>query len=144
MIIVEGRGRPLIDLKSSSPKVCILRDFRLDFNYYSSGRRGGAANIEPAPGDYVEGVLFYINEEDKQTIYQKEGAPSFYHEIFVPVILKDGLKVENVITYTVCENRKREFTPPTLGYKKSMINGARACGLSKEWIEKIEKVPSRN
>ncbi len=51
------RNRPLIDLKSKSPRTCILRDYRLDFNYYSPSRGGGAANIEPSLGEHVEGVL---------------------------------------------------------------------------------------
>jgi len=136
--------RPLIDLASKSPKVCVLGDFRLDFNYYSPSRGGGTANIEHAPAEHVEGVLFDINDVDKETIDAKEGAPSCYREILVSIISRDGTKIENVITYTVCENKKREFTPPTREYKQIIIDGARAFGLSEEWIEKLEKIPSRN
>jgi len=138
------KGRPLIDLKSKFPKVCVLRDFRLDFNYYSPSRGGGTANIERAPGEHVEGVLFDINDVDKQTIDEKEGAPNYYREILVSVISRDGTKIENVITYTVCENKKREFTPPTRKYKQIIIDGARAFGLSEEWIKKLEKIPNKN
>jgi len=137
-------GRPLIDLKSKSPKVCFLRDFKLDFNYYSHSREGGAANIEPARGEHVEGVLFDINDVDKKTIDGKEGAPRYYHEILVSVISKNGTKIENVTTYTVCENKKGEFTPPTRKYKQIIIDGARTFGLSEEWIKKLEKIPSKN
>jgi len=136
--------RPLIDLASKSPKVCVLRDFRLNFNYYSRTRGGGAANIERAPGDHVEGVLLDINDVDKVTIDEKEGAPNYYREILVSVILRDCTKMENVVAYTVCEDKKTEFTPPTREYKQIIIDGARAFGLSKEWIEKLEKIPSKN
>lgn len=138
------KGRPLINLDSRSPNVCVLGDFRLDFNYYSPSRGGGTANIEPAPREHVEGVLFDIDNVDKKTIDAKEGAPWNYRRIFVSVISRDGTKKENVITYTVCEDRKTEFTPPTREYKQIVINGARAFGLSEEWIEKLEKIPSRN
>jgi hypothetical protein len=136
----KRKGRPLIDLKSKSPRVCILEDYRLIFNYYSLSRMGGAANIEPAQGDYVEGVLFNINDIDKQTIDNKEGAPRFYYEITVPVILKDGTKVKNVTTYAACENRKTVFTAPTQEYIEVMIEGARAFGLSDLWINRIIKI----
>jgi len=136
--------RPLIDLASKSPKVCILRDFRLDFNYYSQSGGGGAANIEHALGEHVEGVLFDISDIDKRTIDKKEDAPHCYREMLVSVKLRDGTKVENVITYTVCENKKRGFTPPTREYKQIIIDGARAFGLSEEWINKLQKIPSKN
>ena len=141
----KEKGRPLIDLKSRSPKVCIIRNYRLEFNYYSSGRKGGAANIEADIGEQVEGVLFEITNEDKQTISQKEGSPNYYYEILVPVMLMNGTKIENVITYTVCENKKRtEFTPPTREYRQIMIDGAKDFGLSEKWIEKLEKIPCSN
>ncbi len=135
-------GKPLIDLRSRSPRVCVLGDYRLDFNYYSKGRRSGAANIEPAIGEHVEGVLFEITIDDRRTIDQKEGAPTYYHEISVSVTLNDGTKIENVKTYTVCEDKKRrEFIPPSREYKQIIINGAKAFGLSNQWIEKLEKIP---
>jgi len=138
------KGRPLIHLASRSPKVCLLRDFRLDFNYYSPSRRGGTANIEPTRGEQVEGVLFNLNNVDKDTIDDKEGAPSYYREILVSVVLRNDTKIENVTTYTVCEDKKREFTPPTRKYKQIIIDGAKAFGLSEEWIKKLEKIPSKN
>jgi len=138
------KGKPFIHLASKSPKVYVLRSFKLDFNYYSYSREGGAANIEPARGEHVEGVLFDINDVDKRTIDDKEGAPNNYREILVSVILRDGTKIENVTAYTVCENKKREFTPPTRKYRQIIIDGARDFGLSEEWIKKLEKIPSKN
>jgi hypothetical protein len=122
------RNRPLIDLKSKSPRTCILRDYRLDFNYYSPSRGGGAANIEPSLGEHVEGVLFEMTSADMHTVNVKEGAPNFYREIHVSVTLKDSGKVDGVATYTACDNRKTHFTAPTDEYLKIMLDGAKAFG----------------
>ena len=137
-------GKPFIHLASKSPKLCVLRDFKLDFNYYSHSREGGAANIEPARGEHVEGVLFDISDVDKETIDDKEGAPNYYREILVSVVLRDGTRIENVTAYTVCEDKKRGFTPPTRKYRQIIIDGARAFGLSEEWIKKLEKIPTKD
>lgn len=137
--------RPLINLKFKKSRICTLKDYRLEFNYYSRSRRGGVANIEHAQGEQVEGVLFEISDDDKQTISQKEGAPTFYCEIPVSVTLRDGTVIENVLTYMVCDNKKRnEFTPPTREYMQIMIDGAKAFGLSEQWIEKLGRIPCSN
>lgn len=136
-------SRPLINLEQKSPKPCLLKDYRLDFNYYSKRRKGGVANIEPASGECVEGVLFEINETDKKTLDQKEGAPLVYHKIPVTVMLGDGTKIENAITYIILEKLKTKFTAPTKEYKQIIIKGAKAFGLSKRWIMKLREIPHR-
>ncbi|XES77273.1 MAG: gamma-glutamylcyclotransferase family protein [Candidatus Bathyarchaeia archaeon] len=136
----KKRNRPLIDLKLKSPRPCVLRDYTLDFNYYSRSRGGGAANIEPSQGEYVEGVLFEMTKADMQTIDIKEGAPNSYRKIPVSVILKDNEKVDGVATYTVCDKCKTHFTAPTDEYLKIMLDGARAFGLSSAWIAKVNSI----
>ena len=138
----KKHSRSLIDLKSRSPKGCLLRDFKLNFNYYSKGRGGGVANIEHVKGEHVEGVLFSLSPEDEKTIDRKEGAPDYYHEIPVTITLRDGTIVGKVKTYIVCEEKKQShFVPPTANYKQIIVDGAGAFGLTGEWIERLEKIP---
>lgn len=114
----------------------------MDFNYLSKSRGGGAANIKPAKGEYVEGVLFNLSENDKNTIALKKGAPNYYYEIS---ILKDGANIKDVKTYTVCNNKKgSNFVPPTTAYKQIIIEGAKTFGLTEEWIKKLEAIYSVN
>lgn len=142
-----NRQRPRIDLITKNPRTGILKKYRLDFNYYSSTRGGGAANLEgplePDSNEFVEGVLFELTEDEMKTINSKEGAPNYYHQIDVMVALKNGGEVRNVKTYTVVENRKVPFTPPTKEYKQIMIDGAKAFNLSTGWIQKLEKIPTK-
>jgi cation transport regulator ChaC len=136
-------GRPLIPLKDRAPRRATLKGFRLDFNYYSTLMKGGAANLEWSPDDQVEGVLFEMSEDDMKTLDEKEKAPSFYHRILVTVTLENGQSIDSVITYVACDDKKTQFAPPTLDYKSDIVEGAKAFGLSSAWIEKLEKLPTQ-
>ena len=137
----DRTGRPRIDLQSRSPRIGRVPDYRLDFNYYSKIMQGGAANLEPSPGDCVEGILFDMSEEDMTTIDEKEKAPSYFHRTLVNVVLSGGMEVSGVVSYVACDDKKAPFSPPTREYKETILEGAKAFGLSGEWIRKLESLP---
>lgn len=43
--------------------VACLENYKLSFNYYSTGRNGGAANLMEQPDGKVYGLLFEMNKD---------------------------------------------------------------------------------
>ena len=74
-----------------------IPDYKLVFDWYSSSRKGGAANIKRAVGYYVEAVLFSTNDQGIQALRQKEGHPYAYHETEVIALKNDGSEVKIVL-----------------------------------------------
>ncbi len=132
-------SRELIELRS--PKVAILQDYALAWNYYSATRKGGAANIIASPGSHVEGILFELSEDHFDLIALKEGSPNYYRPLKVKVKLRDGGTIDRVVTYSVREELlRRTFVPPSRDYLKIVIEGAQTHGLSSDWIEKLRAI----
>ncbi len=106
-----------------------LAGYELCFDYYSVTWSGGALNMRPSPGAFVDGVLFEVCPEGWMALDAKEGAPSFYAR--VPVLVKDeqGNQVE-AITY-VSERREGHVCPP-VEYLDIVQSGYRDHGLPVE------------
>ena len=135
--------RPRIDLESRNPRRGKLKDYKLDFNYHSNRMGGGAGNLSPALGEIVEGIVYDMSEEDFRTLDEKEGLPTAYRRIMVPITLEDGSTLQEVTTYIACDDRIVPFSPPTEAYKQDLIDGARANGLSTAWITMLESLPTQ-
>jgi len=148
----DNRGRPRIDISTRNPRPTVLKDYRLDFNVWAPRIRCGAGNIEESKGDFVEGTVFDLTEEDMVTIDLKEGIPNYekgkpdrYRHITVSLVLRDGSVLDDVVTYTANDHTKvPEFCPPAKGYKRDIVAGARAMGLSAAWIKKLEDLPTQD
>ena len=63
----------------------MLRGYRLRTNYFSQAHRAGAANIEPAKGHIVEGIVIEITPAVLDVLRIKEGWPRCYAEAEVLV-----------------------------------------------------------
>ena len=53
----------------------LLHNFRLRTNYFAGSHGAGACNIEPAQGEFVEGVLWTITPAAQDAPRVKEGFP---------------------------------------------------------------------
>src|SRR4029077_8261611 len=103
------KSKPVVNLRT--PKVAVLQDYDLAWNYFSNTRKGGVANIMPERGSHVEGVLFELSETDLEVIAQKEGRDT-YKRITVSVSLREGGTVEGVVTFEVYEDlASKSFIP---------------------------------
>ena len=148
----DKRGRPRIDISTRNPRPAILRDYRLEFNVWAPSIQAGAGNIEPSKRDAVEGTVFDLSDEDMITIDLKEGIPNVekgkpdrYRRITVSLELRDGSVLEDVVSYTANDFTKvAEFCPPSQGYKKDVVDGARAMGLSAAWVKMLEDLPTQD
>lgn len=107
-----------------------LVEHHLKFHYYSSGRKGGAADVVPINTYHATpGVLFDVDEEAWTTLVRKEGAPNYYEEKEVLVIGSDG-RLQKATTFVVCKHRqKADFVQPTDEYRQLIHDGLEHRGL---------------
>ena len=86
-----------------------LRDYRFSWDYYSPVRRGGAANINPAAGYSVAGVVFKVDSATLAALDAKEGHPERYLRQEVSVECMDAPRgMRKVWTYRVTPTYRTE------------------------------------
>lgn len=133
-----GSCMNLRDIRRTTPAEFIsaatLFDYRLAFTRYSKGRRGGVADVVKSSGDYVEGVLFKI--QDLKALDAREGAPYCYKRQKVKVLVHGSMKFVNVWTYEVVRKEEYEIKPSE-AYKRLIREGAQQF-LSKDYIVDLE------
>lgn len=118
-----------------------LSGYRLIFDHYSSGRKGGAANIERSSKDSVYGLLIEMDDKYLQAIRNKEGYPYIYEEIIVTVKAKDGKNYPHVMTYQVVQDkRKNGHQRPTAYYHGLILNNAKKYGFPNEYIRFLKQI----
>lgn len=114
-----------------------LPDYKLKFHYYSSGRKGGAADIvEAGKGSIVPGVLFELDEYTVALMDRKEGVKGkSYQRKKVHVITLNGSVIE-ALTYVVCQGSIRnKFIEPTVDYANLIRKGLEKRGLPTDFLE---------
>jgi len=138
----ERGYRPIRPLKK---EVAVLKDYRLVFNYYSSTRGGGVANIVESEGDEVWGILMELNEKDYKKIMKKEGAPYCYKEITVSVIARDGRTVHDVKTFKVVEELEEDrHVPPTREYLNLLVEVAEKYNFPEWYIRMLRSIKTKD
>ena len=117
-----GSNLDLIQMKIRCPSSKIiskgsLSDYRLDFNRYSSGWGGGVADVIPANGSEVWGLVFELSDNDMDRLDFYEGCykdrTSLYERSKVVINTPKG-PIPDVWLYTVVE--KQKFEAPTAKY----------------------------
>ena len=113
-----------------------LDGFELGFRRRSVRWDGGAADILPAPGRSVWGVLYELPRDALEALDAKEGAGFAYRRREVAVDL-DG-RVITAIAYDVIEKEPVDV-PPTPGYAALLLAAARQRGLPRHYVAAIER-----
>ena len=116
----------------------ILDDFRLVFNKASSAHAGvGHANVEPARGDRVEGVLYtLVDAAEISKMDRYESTPVNYSRDLVEVRVAD----EWIVTWTYFANpavRQLGLRPPR-SYLEHLLAGR--CYLSEAYFQTLSQV----
>lgn len=113
-----------------------LENYELVFN---KKVRGGTANanIRPAQGQAVEGVLYKINESAFRTLDRAEGAPEHYRRIEVNVRDTNG---QTVAAQAYIASKVEKGLRPASHYLKTILDGAAEHNLPAAYIEKIQAV----
>lgn len=119
-----------------------LPGYRLVWNYYSTGRNGGAANIEPATGKELPGIVLQVDQETLDGIDRKEGHPKYYSrgDAKRMINLEGGEEIEAWVYIAVHERCCSKLTPPRREYLQLMIDAAREFNLPH--IQELEKTPT--
>jgi gamma-glutamylcyclotransferase len=115
-------------------RVAKLENYELVFNKKA---RGGSAtaNIRPAPGQAVEGVLYKINEAAFRVLDRFEGAPQHYRRIEVNVTSGNGQKIA---AQAFIATKVDKGLRPAAHYLKTILDGAREHGLPEDYLQKIQ------
>jgi cation transport regulator ChaC len=121
-----------------------LKDHKLSFNYFSTQRNAGAANIMASDGDHVYGLLVDIADSDLKTLRRKEGHPNSYEEIPVEVETRDGALVQNVKTYKAVKERElSKHQPPTREYLDLIIKIADKYNFPHSYVDFLKSVETK-
>jgi len=116
-------------------RVARLENYEIAFN---KKVRGGtaAANIRPAQGSVVIGVLYKINESAYRNLDRFEGAPIHYRRIQVNVVDGNG---QSVTADAYIATKVEKGLRPASHYLKTILDGAEEQKLPEDYISKIRK-----
>jgi hypothetical protein len=111
-----------------------LQDYLLAFNKQSAD--GGKANIKVSSGDEVEGILYFVKEDDLLTMDTYEGvAEQQYKRLDIEVIDLSGRHIP-AVAY-VALNTGPE-TRPSVEYLNYLLEGEHL--LSQEYVSRLEDI----
>ena len=100
-----------------------LADWKLVFNVINNKQEGtGYANIVPAPGQTVEGVIYETDHESMQKLDYHEDYPRYYKKKHVLVTDDDGKKID-CITYVGNQKMLERGLKPLRIYMRHLLNG---------------------
>ncbi len=138
----EKKNYPKITQKSIIPAKLV--GYRLAFNYYSSLRKCGVANIMEVENGEVYGLLIEIDNDELQIIREKEGCPKYYQEIRIFVDSLEGQRMVEAITYKVAKNKESNcHEPPSKYYLRLIISNAIKHRFPSFYIEALERVETK-
>lgn len=130
--------------KFSDTEPAILKKYKLDFNYFSTFRQSGAANIMPESSQSVYGLVSEISDADMAIVSKKEGFPAYYEKINITVETLAGATMHDVITFKAAIAReKSSFQPPSRYYLDLILANARKHGFPSHYIQKLESFPCK-
>lgn len=117
-----------------------LPGYRLAFDAWSNRRGGLVADVLPAPGSDVWGVLWQVTEEHAEALDRYEGvARGQYRRESVRVESPAGETID-AFAYVICS--PGDDGPTTDAYRDILLEGAREHGLPPDWVKAIEAVPT--
>ncbi|MCA1830948.1 MAG: gamma-glutamylcyclotransferase [Actinobacteria bacterium] len=111
----------------------ILPDHRLTFRRWRTWRTG-LADVEPAPGERVVGVLWEIDERHERRLDRYEAVDrDLYRKERARVIAAGGHEFDVMIYVATLTGPKR----PSKRYLRLLIRGAERNGLPPEYVETL-------
>jgi len=117
-------------------KTAELAGHRFVYDGFSVPWDGAVGNIVASVSESVWGALYEITERDKLTLDAFEGYPRSYERKEVEVRDRDG-NLHRAMTYF---RTGRPLGKPHPDYEKVVLDGARECGLSEDYIDKALRV----
>lgn len=116
-----------------------LPGYRLAFNVRSNFWGGLVASLIADPADHVEGILLPIGSDELDFVRHKEGVFSgLYEEHQASAESADGRRA--CLVYVASPDRTVPEGAPAPRFVASLLNGARAHGLSEAWVAKLSTI----
>mgnify|MGYP000905511179 FL=1 len=120
----------------------VLSDYRLVFNVledeYFRFERRGLANIVPAAGGKVEGMIYHLHESDLPRLDEDAGVTSLkYYRKLIRVRCHHGREY-TAYAYAAWPDKTAGGLLPRQDYLKQLITAARRHGFSptfRQWLE---------
>jgi len=111
-----------------------LENYAISFNKKA---RGGSAtaNIHPAQGKNVHGVLFRIPEQALRSLDRFQGAPEHYRRIEVNVTASDGNKIP---AQAYIATKVEKGLRPAGHYLQSILQAAEEHNLPADYVEELK------
>jgi gamma-glutamylcyclotransferase len=115
-------------------QIATLPNYELVFN---KKVRGGTAtaNIRPAPGKRVIGVLYRIPDGAFRNLDRFEGVPEHYRRIEVKVT---GARGQSANAQVYIATKVEKGLRPAAHYLQTILTGAAEYGLPAEYVEEIK------
>lgn len=133
---------PKITPKSIIPAKLV--GYRLAFNYFSSSRNCGTANIMEVENGEVYGLLMEIDNDELQIIRKKEGFSKCYKEVRICVYSFEGQRLGQAITYKVVKNRESNcHEPPSKNYLCLIISNAIKYLFPSFYIKALKRIETK-
>ena len=126
--------------------VACLRGFERVWNYHSRARAGGAANVQPAEGCCVWGLVLEVDLETRHLIDRKEGHPDRYSRGEAPLVVElpqDGRTVRAWVYQVTPPHIRDELIPPTQAYLDLIIQSAIRHNFPPGAVEALQATPIR-
>lgn len=137
----EHHGYAVPDLSRGRP--ARLHGYRLAFDVRSRHWGGAVASLAEAPGDWVEGLALSMPAGARGLVDHKEGVVSgLFAALDVTLRDADGAEVAAVAYRAAPDRRLPADAPPSSGYLEVVRRGARAAGLSPEWLARLDALAS--
>lgn len=118
-------------------KIAEAVDVDLVFDAPSEKWRGRIAGLTRAPGKSVLGKLYRIRSEDWGAVQDMEGARAGERVELAVRVKVDGQQVE-AIGFATNPARATTTGPVSEEYAQALARGAKAAGLPKAYVEKLE------
>ncbi|MGC4001041.1 MAG: gamma-glutamylcyclotransferase family protein [Anaeromyxobacter sp.] len=135
----ESHGYAVPDFTRARP--ARLPGYRLSFDVNSRHWGGAVASLAEAAGQAVEGLAVPMPGAARGLVDHKEGAISgLYEPLEVTLTGADGKPVPALAYRAAAGRRLAADAPASPGYLDVLISGAKACGLSAEWVARLEKL----
>jgi gamma-glutamylcyclotransferase len=121
-----------------------LSNHRLAFTLESRNTwHGGVADVLPSEGDEVWGALWQVDGEDSRALDEYEGVhrdPPAYerYEVMVETSAGDRIRCRS---YHVVSPNPEGFAPSPV-FKRTLLEGARECGLPQDYIARLAAIPN--
>lgn len=118
-----------------------LPEYMLAFTRTSTKRRCGVADILPKPGGVVWGVVYHIDEGEREKLDKAEGVHvNAYRPLDLMVLTEgDGERRLRVRSYEVC-TKENPHPKPSADYKSLLVSGATRWRLPSDYVEQLNRI----